>query len=68
MFPLDLIEAARQELEEFVHILEGEGVTVKRPDALRHDQQYSTGSWARTAFHFSTVSRMASRIMPLARV
>ena len=49
--PLDLIEAARQELEEFVHVLEGEGVTVRRPDALRHDQQYSTGSWASSGMY-----------------
>ena len=34
-FPADRIEAAKAELEELVHILEGEGVAVRRPEPIR---------------------------------
>ena len=33
-FPADQVDAAREELEGFVAILEGEGVTVRRPEAV----------------------------------
>jgi glycine amidinotransferase len=44
-FPAGQIELARQDLEEFVHILEAEGVIVRRPEILDHNQPYSTPNW-----------------------
>lgn len=44
-FPAEQIEAAKQDLAEFVHILEAEGVTVKRPDTIDHAREFSTLKW-----------------------
>ncbi len=45
-FPPEKIEAAKKDLEEFVHILEGEGVTVRRPEALNHCRSFATQDWS----------------------
>ena len=45
-FPSERIEAARRDLEEFVHILEAEGVTVRRPDRLDHTKPFATPEWS----------------------
>jgi len=37
--------AAQKELDEFVNILEGEGVTVRRPDPLDHSRPHGTPDW-----------------------
>jgi glycine amidinotransferase len=50
-FPSDQIDAARKELEEFVHILEAEGVTVRRPEPIAHHQPYTTLDWASTGMY-----------------
>jgi glycine amidinotransferase len=50
-FPPHQVEAARRELEEFVHILEGEGVTVRRPEPIPQRQVYSTLDWASTGLY-----------------
>src|SRR5688572_14178920 len=39
-FPAEKLALAKQELEEFVHILEGEGVRVRRPTPSDQLQQY----------------------------
>jgi glycine amidinotransferase len=44
-FPVEQIAAANRELDEFVHILEAEGVTVQRPDAVDHCRAYGTPDW-----------------------
>lgn len=44
-YPQELIEAARKEVEEFVHILEAEGVKVRRPDRIDVTQPFSTPAW-----------------------
>lgn len=44
-FPKDLMDAASRELEEFVHILEEEGVRVRRPEKISHTLPYRTPSW-----------------------
>lgn len=44
-FPEYYINRAAKELEEFVHILEAEGVTVRRPDPIDHAKPYSTPEW-----------------------
>lgn len=44
-FPKEQIEAGKKDLEEFVHILESEGVVVKRPDPIDFSKSYSTLDW-----------------------
>ena len=44
-FSEELIQAGQKELEEFVRILEAEGVTVRRPDAIDYRRSYSTPHW-----------------------
>src|SRR5262245_13635738 len=44
-FPQEQIDAAKKDLDEFVHILEAEGVVVRRPDAIDHCKPYATLEW-----------------------
>lgn len=44
-FPQEQIEAGNRDLAEFVHILEAEGVTVRRPEVVDHSKPYSTPEW-----------------------
>ncbi|NIM18091.1 MAG: amidinotransferase [Candidatus Aminicenantes bacterium] len=44
-FPKEQVEAAKNDLEEFVHILESEGVIVRRPDVMDHNVAYSAPGW-----------------------
>lgn len=41
-FSQDLVEPAVKELNDFCHVLEGEGVTVRRPDIVDFSQVYKT--------------------------
>ena len=50
-FPAELVKAADAELEELVRVLEGEGVTVRRPEALPQDQPYATPAWTSTGMY-----------------
>ncbi|OLF09660.1 amidinotransferase [Actinophytocola xinjiangensis] len=50
-FPAERITAARRELDEFARILEGEGVTVRRPEPIRHDTTYSTLNWSSSGMY-----------------
>jgi len=45
-FPKEQVDAARQELDELAHILEAEGVTVRRPERVDFAQPYSTPEWS----------------------
>jgi glycine amidinotransferase len=44
-FPKEQVEAARKDLDGFVHILESEGVIVRRPDIIDHNVPYATPGW-----------------------
>jgi glycine amidinotransferase len=44
-YPPENIKAAKRELEEFIHILEGEGVKVRRIDDVDYSQPFSTPAW-----------------------
>ncbi len=44
-FPAEQIDAANADLDELVHILETEGVKVRRPDSVDHSRSYSTPDW-----------------------
>ncbi|HEX2313178.1 MAG TPA: glycine amidinotransferase [Thermomonospora sp.] len=50
-FPPQRVEAARRELEQFVHILESEGVTVRRPEPIPQRTPYSTLDWTSTGMY-----------------
>jgi glycine amidinotransferase len=41
-WPKEMLDAARQDLDEFVHILEAEGVTVRRPTPYDFSKAYAT--------------------------
>lgn len=45
LFPEELIKAGEKDLEELVHILEAEGVKVRRPDAVNYSLPYGTPDW-----------------------
>ncbi len=44
-YPKELVEAARRELAAFIHILESEGVVVRRLDPADHATPYATPDW-----------------------
>lgn len=50
-FPAERIEAARRDLEEFVHILKAEGVTVRRPEPVDFSKLYATPEWESTGLY-----------------
>lgn len=45
-FPREQIEAGNRDLEEFIHILEAEGVVVRLPEIVDHSRSYSTPEWS----------------------
>jgi glycine amidinotransferase len=44
-FPREEVAAANRDLDEFVRILEAEGIVVRRPDSRKHDQPFATPDW-----------------------
>lgn len=50
-FPAEQIAAAKKELDEFVHILEGEGVRVRRPVPYDQLQSYGAPGWTSTGLY-----------------
>ncbi|MFP6694175.1 MAG: hypothetical protein VB875_14220 [Pirellulales bacterium] len=44
--PPQFVLAAQQDLDQFIHILESEGVKVRRPDPLPQTVPYSTPDWS----------------------
>lgn len=44
-YPPHLVAAARRAVEGFVHILEAEGVTVRRPSRVDHSRPFGTPDW-----------------------
>lgn len=50
-FPAEQIALARQELEEFVHILEAEGVKVRRPTPIDQTREYGAPGWTSTGLY-----------------
>jgi glycine amidinotransferase len=45
LFPADQVKAGEKDLQEFIHILESEGVTVRRPEAINYTRSYATPDW-----------------------
>ena len=50
-FPSKHLEIATAEIEEMCHILEQEGVTVRRPEPLDFSQQYTTPDFTSTGMY-----------------
>lgn len=50
-------DSARRELDEFVHVLEREGIKVRRPDPLDATRPFSTPEWTATCGHGQSVPR-----------
>ncbi len=44
-YPRELVDAADKQLNEFIHILEAEGVKVRRPDIENSSLPYATPAW-----------------------
>ena len=44
-WPADELKAAAEELDAFAELLESEGVTVRRPDAVDHTREFGTPEW-----------------------
>jgi glycine amidinotransferase len=52
-YPRLLTAPARRELEEFIRVLEGEGVRVRRPDVVDFARKIRTPYWSSTGFCIS---------------
>ncbi len=56
-FPKERIEAARRDLEEFAHILQSEGVIVRRPEAVDHCLPFATPQWRSRSGMYAAMPR-----------
>jgi glycine amidinotransferase len=45
LYPAEVIRAAKRDIDEFVHILQSEGVIVRRPELVDYDQPITTPDW-----------------------
>jgi glycine amidinotransferase len=50
-FPDERMQAARRELDELSHILEAEGVTVRRPEPVENSRPYGAPGWTSTGLY-----------------
>jgi N-dimethylarginine dimethylaminohydrolase len=50
-FPQRIIEETEEDLNEFIRVLEGQGVTVKRPQTWRHEAKFSTIHWESQGYY-----------------
>ena len=57
LFPSEIIDQARAELDEFVHILEAEGITVKRPAVVDFQRPYAGPDWRSPAGLYAAMPR-----------
>ena len=50
-FPLQIIEETEEDLNQFVAVLEQQGVTVKRPETWPHEAKFSTIHWESEGYY-----------------
>jgi hypothetical protein len=50
-FPQQIIEETEEDLNEFVRLLEGLGITVKRPETWPHEAKFSTIHWEAQGYY-----------------
>lgn len=62
-FPAELIDPARRELDELAHVLEREGVKVRRPAAVDHSLSFSTPHWTSRGGLYSAMPRDSLIVM-----
>ncbi len=56
-FPAEVINKAKKEIEYFCTVLEGEGVTVKRPDICNYEKEYQTPDFYSPVGHYRAMPR-----------
>lgn len=56
-FPAERIEAAKRDLDELCRVLEGEGVTVRRPEALDFRRPFSTPHFSSSGGLYAAMPR-----------
>lgn len=56
-FPPELVRAGNRELDELVHVLEAEGVTVRRPDPVDWSRPFSTPDWTQPGGLYGAMPR-----------
>jgi len=44
-YPPEMVTDAQQDLEQFIRILQAEGITVRRPDVVDHELPFRTPAW-----------------------
>jgi glycine amidinotransferase len=49
-YPRFLVNGAQRQLDQFIRILEGEGIKIRRPDVIGGRSEFSTPDWASTGF------------------
>jgi glycine amidinotransferase len=49
-YPKWMLNAAQKQLDEFIHILEVEGVTVRRPELMNFSKKFKTPFWSSKGF------------------
>jgi len=49
-YPRFLVKGAQRQLDQFIRILEGEGIKVRRPDPVNFRSRFSTPDWGSTGF------------------
>jgi N-dimethylarginine dimethylaminohydrolase len=50
-FPQKILEEADEDLNEFVQVLEKQGVTVRRPETWQHEAKFSTINWEAEGYY-----------------
>ena len=50
-FPQQIIEETEEDLDGFVEILQGQGVSVKRPETWSHEEEFSTINWKSRGYY-----------------
>ena len=50
-FPQQIIEETEEDLNAFVEVLQGQGVTVRRPDTWPHEETFSTINWESEGYY-----------------
>ncbi len=50
LYPKLIVKPAQKELNEFIHILEAEGITVRRPDVLDFSKPFKSPNWKAKGF------------------
>jgi hypothetical protein len=50
-FPQQIIEETEEDLDAFVSVLEGLGITVKRPETWPHEKRFSTVHWESEGYY-----------------